>query len=319
MWSEKNLPKKIQTGKIQTEKIQTGKIMSSYQFWPAPAKLNLFLQITSQREDGYHNLQTVFQFIDVADRLRFVVRDDGKIIRKTDNEGVKPEDDLVIKAARALQLASGTEKGADIYLQKILPMGGGVGGGSSDAATTLVVLNHLWGTALDISSLAEIGLSLGADVPVFIHGNAAFARGVGEQLEEISPHEPWYLIVQPEIHVSTSEIFANSQLVRDSSLIKISSLQIGTENEAQIFDELGNVFEPVVSQQYPEIAEVIQFLKKYTRARLTGSGACVFATFESKQEAQNVLEKLPDHWAAFVAKGLNRSPLQVMLEAVKSD
>ncbi len=291
--------------------------MSSYKFWPAPAKLNLFLQITGRREDGYHNLQTVFQFIDMADRLRFVVRDDAKINRKTDNEGVKPEDDLVIKAARALQLASACEKGADIYLQKILPMGGGVGGGSSDAATTLVVLNYMWETGLDVTALAEIGLSLGADVPVFIHGYAAFAQGVGEKLEAITPQESWYLIVQPEVHVSTSEIFTNSQLTRDSSAIRICDLQIGTTNEAQIFDELGNVFEPVVAQQYPEIAEVIQFLRKYTNARLTGSGACVFASFENKEDAQDVLAKLPDNWAAFVAKGLNRSPLQVMLDAEK--
>ncbi len=289
--------------------------MSSYQFWPAPAKLNLFLQITGKRDDGYHNLQTVFQFLDVADRLRFVVRDDAKIVRKTDNEGVKPVDDLVVKAATALQKASGTSKGADIYLQKILPMGGGVGGGSSDAATTLVVLNHLWQTAFSEDRLAEIGLSLGADVPVFVRGHAALATGVGEQLEKISPGEPWYLIVQPEVHVSTSEIFTNSQLTRDSSAIRICDLQIGTTNEAQNFDELGNVFESVVAKQHSEIAEVIQFLRQYSDARLTGTGACVFAACESEAAAQDLLAKLPDHWAAFVAKGLNQSPLQVMLAA----
>jgi len=291
--------------------------MSAYQFWPAPAKLNLFLQITGKREDGYHNLQTVFQFLDKADRLRFVVRDNSKIVRKTDNEGVKPEDDLVIKAARALQQATETEKGADIYLQKLLPMGGGVGGGSSDAATTLLVLNHLWGTGLGVEALAEIGLSLGADVPVFIHGHAAFAQGVGEQLEAISPLEHWYLIVQPEIHLSTAEIFSNSQLTRDCPAIRICDLQIGTTDEAQILDELGNVFEPVVAKQHPEIAEVIQFLRKYANARLTGSGACVFAAFESREKAQAVMAELPDHWSAFVAKGLNRSPLQAMLDADK--
>jgi len=293
--------------------------MSAYQFWPAPAKLNLCLQITSQRDDGYHHLQTVFQFLDVADRLRFVVRDDKKIIRKTDNEGIKPQDDLVIKAATALQLATGIEKGADIYLQKILPVGGGVGGGSSDAATTLMVLNHLWETRLEVKQLAEIGLGLGADVPIFIHGHAAFATGVGEQLEEISPAEPWYLIVHPDVHVSTSEIFTNSQLTRDSSAIRICDLQIGTPDEAQVFDELGNVFEPIVAKQHPEITEVIEFLRDYSDARLTGTGACVFAACESEVAAQDLLAKLPDHWAAFVAKGLNRSPLQVMLAAVESD
>lgn len=288
---------------------------SMYQFWPAPAKLNLFLQITGQREDGYHNLQTVFQFLDVTDRLRFVMRDDEKIVRKTDHEGVKPEDDLVIKAAKALQLATGTQQGADIYLQKILPMGGGVGGGSSDAATTLVVLNYLWETGLTTEKLAEIGLSLGADVPIFVHGHASFAQGVGEQLEAVSPKESWYLVVQPEVHISTAEIFTNSQLTRDSSTIRICDLQIGTKNEARLFDELGNVFEPIVAEQYPEVAEVIQHLRKTSKARLTGSGACVFASFDSKQDAEQVLNGLPDHWTAFVARGLNRSPLQAMLDA----
>jgi len=289
--------------------------MSSYKFWPAPAKLNLFLQITGQREDGYHNLQTAFQFLDVGDRLRLVQRDDGKVLRKTDTEGVKAEDDLVVKAARALQAATGTDKGADIYVQKILPMGGGVGGGSSDAATTLVILNYMWETGLDVAALAEIGLTLGADVPVFIHGYAAFAQGVGEKVEEISPAEPWYLVVHPEVHVTTSEIFNNSQLTRDCPAIRICDLQIGTANEAAKFDELGNVFEPIVAKQHPEIAEVIQHLRKFSDARLTGTGACVFAPFESKEAAQEVLAKLPDHWTAFVAKGLNRSPLQVMLAA----
>ena len=290
-----------------------------YQFWPAPAKLNLFLQITGKRDDGYHDLQTVFQFLDVTDRLRFVKRDDEKIIRKTDHEGVKPEDDLIIKAAKALQLATGIQQGADIYLQKILPMGGGVGGGSSDAATTLVVLNYLWGTGLSTEKLAEIGLELGADVPIFIHGYASFAQGVGEQLEPVSPKESWYLVVHPDVHISTAEIFTNSQLTRDSSAIRICDLQIGTKNEAQVFDELGNVFEPVVVKQYPEVAEVIQHLRKSSKARLTGSGACVFASFDSKEDAEQALNKLPDHWTAFVARGLNRSPLQTMLDAQESE
>lgn len=297
--------------------VKSAAAKSQYQFWPAPAKLNLFLQITGKREDGYHNLQTVFQFLDVIDRLRFVVRDDEKIVRKTDNEGIKPEDDLVIKAAKALQQVSGTKQGADIYLQKILPMGGGVGGGSSDAATTLVVLNYLWETGLDVNKLAEIGLSLGADVPIFIHGHASFATGVGELVEAVSPKEQYYLVVQPEVHVATAEIFNNSQLTRDSSAIRICDLQIGTKDEAQVFDELGNVFEPVVAKQYPEVAEVIQHLRKYAKARLTGSGACVFAAFDEQQDAEQVLNELPDHWTAFVARGLNRSPLQAMLDSVE--
>ena len=292
---------------------------SAYQFWPAPAKLNLFLQITGQRDDGYHNLQTVFQFLDTGDRLRFVIRDDKKIMRKTDLEGVKPDDDLVIKAARALQLATGTEQGADIYLQKILPMGGGLGGGSSDAATTLVVLNHLWGSGLSEDALAEIGLSLGADVPVFVRGFAAFAQGVGEELEAVEPKESSYLIVNPEVHISTAELFANSQLTRDCSAIRICDLQIGTANEANVFGELGNVFEPIVAQQHPEIAEVIQHLSQYADTRLTGTGACVFAAFESPELAHNVLATIPDQWSAFVANGLNQSPLHAKLRAVESD
>jgi len=295
--------------------------MPGYQFWPAPGKLNLFLQITGRRDDGYHNLQTLFQFIDKGDRLRFEVRDDGRLIRKTDNEGVRAEDDLVIKAAHALQQASGSDKGADIYLQKILPMGGGLGGGSSDAATTLVVLNMLWQCGLSEDQLAEIGLGLGADVPVFVRGYAAFAEGVGEQLQAVNPQQPWYLIVKPEVHISTAEIFANSQLTRDSSTIKICDLQIGTAEEADVFEQLGNVFQPVVAQHYPEIADVIAALSKhtkgkYTKARLTGTGACVFAAFATQDEALQAMQQLPDDWSAFVAKGLNRSPLQAKLASV---
>lgn len=289
---------------------------SVYQFWPAPGKLNLFLQITGKREDGYHDLQTVFQFIDVGDRLRFVIRDDEKILRKTDNEDIKPEDDLVVKAARALQQATAVKQGADIYLQKILPMGGGLGGGSSDAATTLVVLNYLWETGLSVDQLAEIGQRLGADIPVFVRGAAAFAEGVGEKLQAVEPAEPWYLIVMPQVHVSTAEIFANSQLTRDSSAIKICDLQIGTVSEAAEFDRLGNVFEPVVKQLYPEIAEVIQQLGQYAKAKLTGTGACVFAAFAAQDEAVEVMHKLPEDWSSFVAKGLNRSPLQAKLASL---
>ncbi len=288
-------------------------------FWPAPAKLNLFLQITGRRDDGYHNLQTVFQFLETGDRLRFEVRQDGRIQRKTDNEGIPAKDDLVVKAATAIQQATGTTLGADIYLQKILPMGGGVGGGSSDAATTLVALNHLWKTGLSSEALCEIGLQLGADVPIFIHGHAAFAEGVGEKLTSVAPHESWYLVVKPEVHISTAKIFSDKELTRDCPAIRICDLQIGTANEAQVFDELGNVFEPIIARQYPEIAEVIQQLRKTSLARLTGTGACVFAAYEAQQHAQQAMAKLPDDCSAFIARGLNRSPLQTMLESVESD
>ena len=267
---------------------------SAYQFWPAPAKLNLFLQITGRREDGYHNLQTVFQFLDVGDRLRFVIRDDKKVMRKTDLEGVKPEDDLVIKAARALQLATGTEQGADIYVQKILPMGGGLGGGSSDAATTLVVLNYLWQCGLDEDALAEIGLSLGADVPVFVRGYAAFAQGVGEQLEAVEPKEMSYLIVNPEVHISTAEIFTNSQLTRDSSAIRICDLQIGTANEANVLDELGNVFESVTMEAYPVIKRIKDFMinNGAIGSLMSGSGPSVYGICEDKQKASHLAYQL---------------------------
>lgn len=195
-------------------------------------------------------------------------------------------------------------------------MGGGLGGGSSDAATTLVVLNTLWQCGLDEDQLAEIGLGLGADVPVFVRGYAAFAEGVGEQLQPVEPQQPWYLIVKPEVHISTAEIFANSQLTRDSSAIKICDLQIGTAEEADVFEKLGNVFQPVVAQHYPEIAEVIATLSKYAKARLTGTGACVFAAFATQDEALQAMQQLPDDWSAFVAKGLNRSPLQAKLASV---
>jgi len=293
--------------------------MSNYQFWPAPAKLNLFLHITKQREDGYHELQTVFQFINMSDRLRFVVNDSGVIKRKTDNEGIKAEDDLVVKAAQALQSFTATSQGVDIYLQKLLPLGGGVGGGSSDAATTLVALNYLWETELALDDLMQMGLKLGADVPVFIQGKAAFAEGVGEKLTPINPLEPWYLVVQPEINVSTAQIFNDSQLTRDCSSIRICDLQIGTPDELLVLGELGNGFEPIVAKQHPEIAEVINYLGQYSKARLTGTGACVFCAFYSKDEAEQVLATLPDCWAAYVVKGLTQSPLQVMLEALKND
>ena len=278
---------------------------SQLQYWPAPAKLNLFLHITGRRDDGYHELQTVFQFLDYSDQLAFELRDDGLIRRVTDIEGVPAEQDLMVKAARLLQQTTGTTAGVDIHINKILPMGGGLGGGSSDAATVLVVLNQLWSSHLSQAELAELGLSLGADLPVFVYGHSAFAEGVGECLKPVDPPELWYLVVHPQIHVATGVIFNDSRLTRDCSPIRICDL-----SEAS----LTNVCEAVAIRQYPPIAEALAWLTEYSPARMTGTGACVFAAFNTRQQAEAVLDQLPTKWQGFVARGVNVSPLHSQLE-----
>jgi len=273
--------------------------------WPAPAKLNLILHITGQRQDGYHLLQTVFQFIDFSDFLDFDLRDDAVISRQSDWQGVAEADDLIIRAAKALQQASACRLGADINLQKRLPVGGGLGGGSSDAATTLVALNHLWGLELSVDQLAEIGLKLGADVPVFVRGNAAWAEGVGEQLTAIEPEESWYLVLRPDCNVSTEEIFNSADLTRNTPAIRIRDfLEDGGHNDC----------ESVVRNLYPQVADALDCLDQFAVARMTGTGACIFAGFDKQQQAESVYEKLPQGWEGFVAKGLNNSPLQIRLE-----
>ena len=270
-------------------------------FWPAPAKLNLFLHITGRRADGYHLLQSVFQFLDYGDELAFEITSNGQISRLTDVPGVAEADDLIVRAATLLQQTTGTKAGVNIQIRKVLPMGGGLGGGSSDAATTLVVLNQLWQTGLNREQLAELGLSLGADIPVFIHGVAAFVEGVGEQISAINPPEKWILVIHPQINVSTAKIFTDSGLTRDCSAIRICDLSGAV---------LTNVCEPIACKHYPEIAEAIQWLSGYNRsARMTGTGACVFAEFNSQHEAEELLQRLPEKWRGFVAKGVNQSPL----------
>ncbi len=270
-------------------------------FWPAPAKLNLFLHITGRRADGYHLLQSVFQFLDYGDELAFEITSNGQISRLTDVPGVAEADDLIVRAAILLQQTTGTKAGVNIQIRKVLPMGGGLGGGSSDAATTLVVLNQLWQTGLNREELAELGLSLGADIPVFIHGVAAFVEGVGEQISAINPPEKWILVIHPQINVSTAKIFTDSGLTRDCSAIRICDLSGAV---------LTNVCEPIACKHYPEIAEAIQWLSGYNRnARMTGTGACVFAEFNSQHEAEELLQRLPEKWRGFVAKGVNQSPL----------
>ncbi len=273
--------------------------------WPAPAKLNLMLHITGRRDDGYHLLQSVFQFLDFGDEISVSVRDDGKIERLSELPGVSPEQDLVVRAARLLQQQSGSTLGADIRVDKRLPMGGGLGGGSSDAATVLVALNHLWQTNLPLQRLAEMGLQLGADVPVFVHGHAAWAEGVGEILQSVELPEPWYLVIIPSVEVSTAEIFSDPQLTRDCQAIKIRDFLAG---------DGGNVCQPVASRHYPEIAQALTWLGQFAEAKMTGTGSCIFAAFDTEAQAQAVYQQLPTEWHGFVAKGSNRSALHRSLD-----
>ena len=273
--------------------------------WPAPAKLNLILHITGRREDGYHLLQTVFQFIDFSDSLDFALRNDGVISRQSNWEGVAEADDLIVRAAKALQLESSCQQGVDIHLEKKLSVGGGLGGGSSDAATTLVALNHLWDLGLSVDQLVDIGLKLGADVPVFVRGKAAWAEGIGEKLTPIDPRESWYLVIKPDCYISTVEVFNSSDLTRNTPPIRIRDfLRDGGHNDC----------ESVVKNLYPEVAEALDWLGQLSDARMTGTGSCVFAGFDNQQQAESAYEKLPQGWEGFVAKGLNHSPLLTRLE-----
>jgi len=272
--------------------------------WLAPAKLNLCLRIVGRRADGYHELQTAFQFLDVADRLYFNIRQDGLITRTIELPGVALEEDLCIRAAKALQHEAGIPSGVDITLEKHLPMGGGLGGGSSDAATVLVALNQLWHCGFDTQRLAAIGLTLGADVPVFVHGHAAWGEGIGEQLTPLNLPESWYVVLVPPCHVSTAAIFAAPELTRNSLRIKIGDFLAG---------ESTNDCLPLVCAKYPEVAQAIDWLSGYGLARLTGTGACVFAAFSSPAEAAAVCLKAPARMSPFVAKGKNQSPLLAQL------
>ena len=273
--------------------------------WPAPAKINLFLHIIGRRSDGYHLLQTVFQFVDCIDNIDFSINSDGKLLLKSNYSNIKAEDDLVMRAARVLKEKTRCSLGAEITVDKKLPMGGGLGGGSSNAATTLVALNKLWQLGLDNEQLAQIGVELGADIPVFVHGHAAWAEGVGEELTPVNPIEPYYLIVQPDCHVSTAEVFNSADLTRNTPAITIrASLTGGGHNDC----------EPVVRRLYPKVAEALDWLSQYANSRMTGTGACVFAVFEDKVQAEAILNKLPQGWQGFVARGQNRSPLLARLQ-----
>ena len=272
---------------------------------PAPAKLNLMLHILGRRADGYHLLQTLFQFLDYGDELGFSRRDDGKIVLHTEVPGVPHDSNLIVRAARRLQAESGCRLGADIWLDKRLPMGGGIGGGSSDAATTLVGLNHLWQLDWEEDRLAALGLALGADVPVFVRGRAAFAEGVGEQLQAVELPEPWFLVAIPQVSISTAEVFADPELTRDTPAITVRSLpEGGGRNDCQ----------PVVEKRYAEVRNALKTLNKFVDAKMTGTGACVFGSFPNRADADKVSRQLPDTLPSFIARGCNRSPLHHKLE-----
>jgi 4-diphosphocytidyl-2-C-methyl-D-erythritol kinase len=268
--------------------------------WPAPAKINLFLHVVGRRDDGYHLLQTVFQFLDRGDALEFEPRADGRIVRAASYDGIAEADDLVVRAARALQRASGIRAGAEIRIAKHLPFGGGLGAGSSDAATTLVALNRLWDTGLDTGELARVGLELGADVPVFVHGRAAWAEGVGEQLTPIEVPENWLLVVHPGVAVATSEVFKHPDLTRNTPAITIRAFLAGAGT---------NTCEAVVRKLHPEVAAAIDWLRERGDARMSGTGSCVFLMCQSEREARAALAQLPRRWHGFVSRGRNRSPL----------
>lgn len=276
---------------------------------PAPAKLNLFLHITGRRPDGYHLLQTVFQFLSVADTLHFHARPDNLIMLWPELPGVPAESNLIIKAARLLQAESGCTLGADIVLEKRLPMGGGVGGGSSDAATALLGLNKLWKLGLDTERLAALGLQLGADVPVFVHGHAAWAEGVGEHLTPVEIPEPWYLVLTPNAHVSTAEVFSHADLTRHTPAITLAAFLGGG-----LARSTGNDCESVVRQLSAEVDAALRWLDRFGTARMTGTGACCFLACTDQAEAEALLAQSP--LPGFVARGMNRSPAHTALAAI---
>ena len=277
---------------------------SGVSHWRAPAKLNLFLHVTGRRTDGYHELQTLFQLIDLCDTITISLRADGLIERPVGPAGVAPDADLTLRAALALQRACGTGQGADLRVHKRIPQGGGLGGGSSDAATALLALNELWDCGLSLDDLASLALPLGADVPVFIRGSSAWAEGVGERLTPVSLPEAWYVIIYPGVGVSTQEVFQSPELTRNSPLITIRAFfQSGGHNDC----------EPVVRARSPEVAAAIDWLAREGSAQLTGTGSCVFTARGSAAEAERLAARVPERWMSFVARGLNTSPVHEQL------
>lgn len=276
---------------------------------PAPAKLNLFLHVTGRRADGYHTLQTVFQLIDWRDTLHFRRRDDGVVVRTNEVAGVDHDSDLIVRAARALQRATGTRFGAELTLDKVLPMGGGIGGGSSDAATTLLALNKLWGLGLPRARLMEIGLALGADVPFFLFGENAFAQGIGEELAPVSLPDSWFVVIHPRQHVPTAAIFSDERLTRNTPVSIIADFAACTNK----FDFGRNDLESIATAKFGEVARALEWLRQHSpHARMTGSGACVFARYTCAQTAQQVIERLPPEWDGRCVRSLSRHPLATL-------
>ncbi|CAQ84620.1 MULTISPECIES: 4-(cytidine 5'-diphospho)-2-C-methyl-D-erythritol kinase [Photorhabdus] len=274
--------------------------------WPSPAKLNLFLYITGRRADGYHQLQTLFQFLDYSDDITITPRQDNEIRLLTPVDGVEPANNLIVRAARLLQSYSHQQntgivhKGADIHINKRLPMGGGLGGGSSNAATVLIALNYHWQTGFTDETLATLGVSLGADVPIFIKGHAAFAEGIGEILQLAEPEEKWYLVAHPGIEISTLRVFTDPELKRDTPIRSLAAL---------LKAPYTNDCEPLVRKRFREVEQLLSWLLEYAPSRLTGTGACIFGEFESEASARKVLNKAPEWLHGFVARGVNNSPL----------
>ena len=271
---------------------------------PSPAKINLFLHIIGQRSDGYHNLQTLFQILDFGDKLVFKSNRSGNIKINENIDGVDEKNNLIFHAATLLQKSTGCDLGCTIDLTKNLPMGAGLGGGSSNAATTLVGLNALWQCGLTANQLSDLGKTLGADVPVFVHGESAFAEGIGDILTPLTLPQRWFLVITPNCHVSTREIFSNPQLTRNSSPIKIRALS---------GEQYRNDCQAIVEELYPQVKEVVEWLQDFAKPMMTGTGASVFCRWETQAEANRVLAAVPQHWSAFVARGVNHSQVHQQL------
>jgi 4-diphosphocytidyl-2-C-methyl-D-erythritol kinase len=274
---------------------------------PSPAKINLFLHINGRRADGYHLLQTQFQFLDYGDTLSFELTQDRLISLNCNLPELQSDDNLIVQSARLLQSKYAPNKGIRIHLEKCLPMGGGVGGGSSNAATTMLALNHLWKLELSSAKLQQLGLGLGADIPVFIRGESVFAQGIGEVFTPSKPRQHWYLIAKPNCHVSTATIFTHFDLPRDTPTIEAKDYK---------FDQSRNDCEVLVKKLYPEVANTIDRLIEYAPTRLTGTGACVFSLFDNKQSAEKAMSYLPKGVSGFVAYGLNVSPTLSALQQI---
>ena len=289
--------------------------------WLAPAKINLFLHILGRREDGYHELQTVFQFLDICDEIKIVVRPDGEVRQTTSVNGVEPEDDLTIRAARALQKKSAGALGADIGVHKVIPIGAGLGGGSSDCAVVLLALNQLWALGLSVDELAKLGRELGADVPVFVRGRAAWGEGVGENLTPVTLPQSWYLVVVPACEVPTAAVFGASSLTRNSAPTTIRACFGGAGNAGEceadilhLFEHTRNDCEALVRERYAAVDAAMQWANEIGNARMTGTGAAVFVPFASEEQARNWADQVPQGWQSFVARGLNESPALEQLD-----